>query len=467
MLYETEGVSPIQQRLISNGQRLEDGRTLADYNIQNDSTIHMVLCLMQIFVKCPTGRTICLTVRPSDTLSAVKAKIQECHCLVFDGKELLDDKLTLADYDILHRSTIDLQERMQINVLETLQGMNISLQVDSSDTIDKVKAKIQDAEGFPKARHKQLEDKSTLTDHGVSMDSTLLLVLHPFPEGPLHLYVRLIRGRTLTLKVKSSETIDNVKLMIYLNDGMPPKHQRLIFAGHQMEGSGRTLADYNANDQMKIFVRCPTGRTISLRVQPSDTLSDVKAKILEHHRLVFDGKELDDNLTLADYDIQHRSTLELQEKMQIYVLETRTGRTITLEVDGLDTTIDEVKSKIQGSEGFLKGQQCLLFDNKQLDDNSSTLEDHNISKESTLLLVLHPLPRGTMRIFAKTVDGRTIPLDVESSDTISIVKSKMYEKGFRPAEQRFIFDGRSLEDKRTVADYDIEIGDYIDVFPSW
>ncbi|KAJ1287484.1 hypothetical protein BS78_02G013400 [Paspalum vaginatum] len=133
--------------------------------------------------------------------------------------------------------------------------------------------------------------------------------------------------------------------------------------------------------------------------------------------------------------------------MQIYVLETRTGTTITLEVDGLDTTVDEVKSKIEGSEGFLKGQQCLLFDNKQLEDDRSTLADHNISKESTLLLVLHPLPRGTMRIFATTMDDRrTIPLDVESSDTISYVKLKMYEKGFiRPAQQQmFIFDGRRL-----------------------
>ncbi|KAJ1287485.1 hypothetical protein BS78_02G013500 [Paspalum vaginatum] len=215
---------------------------------------------MQIFVKCPTGRTICLTVQPSDTLSAVKAKIQECHCLVFDGKEL-DDKLTLADYEIQHRSTIDLQERMQINVLETLQGMSITLQVDSSDTIDKVKTKIQDAEGFPKAQqclifaNKQLEDKSTMADHGVSMDSTLLLVLHPSPKGPLQIFVKLIRGRTLTLNVEGSETIDNVKLMIYMNDGTPPKHQRLIFGGYQMEGSGRTLADYNANvDRCTIHV---------------------------------------------------------------------------------------------------------------------------------------------------------------------------------------------------------------------
>ena len=89
---------------------------------------------------------------------------------------------------------------------------------------------------------------------------------------------------------------------------------------------------------MQIFVRSRTGRkTICLRVQPSDTVRSVKTKIMEQHRLVFDGKQLDDNLTLADYDISHQSTLDLQEKMQIYVMETLAGRVITLEVDSLDT----------------------------------------------------------------------------------------------------------------------------------
>jgi ubiquitin C len=85
---------------------------------------------------------------------------------------------------------------------------------------------------------------------------------------------------------------------------------------------------------------------------------------------------------LADYDIQHQATLDLEEKMQIYVMETLAGRTITLEVASLDT-IEKVKDKIEYTEGFPKGQQCLIFANKQLDDES-TLADHNVCKESTL-----------------------------------------------------------------------------------
>ena len=251
---------------------------------------------MDIFIKTLTGKSIILEVETTEFIENIKQKIQDKEGIPFEIQKLnytgkyLDNDKSLDYYDIENESTLYLDlgllgggkgdgisgEGTKQIIIKTLQGKNITLDVSDSDSIGSIKDKIRDIEGIPVDQQrlvfngKQLEDNCSIGDYGIQADSSIHLVLRLrgggkgdgiSGEGTKQIIIKTLQGKNITLDVSDSDSIGSIKDKIRDIEGIPVDQQRLVFNGKQLEDNC-SIGDYGiqADSSIHLVLRLRGGK---------------------------------------------------------------------------------------------------------------------------------------------------------------------------------------------------------------
>ncbi|XBH97314.1 hypothetical protein VPH35_127000 [Triticum aestivum] len=202
---------------------------------------------------------------------------------------------------------------MQISVM-ILADETILVNTDLSDTIYDVKTRIHDELCVPRpdsascSMARSWRKDAPIADYNIEEESTVQLALHPKPPREvMQIFLKAPNGR-LSLAVKSSDTVEDVKKRINVTWGIPPQSQlALIFDGRQLEG-GYGLDSYGV---------C-VGSTLHLTLHGSGwMLISAKLPIARKNPIIplmciiFRGGQLKDGLTLTDRGVVENSLLDV------------------------------------------------------------------------------------------------------------------------------------------------------------
>ena len=176
------------------------------------------------------------------------------------------------------------------------EDKNISWDVDGSWTIDNVKAKIQDMEG-----------------------------IHPDQQRLFYEGEEIRRGESCLFDLKEfwyeCEVVLNISMEIMWLDPMTTRER------DEARSRSRSRSRSPFGGRIQIFVKVMGGKSITLDVKASDTIDDLKAQIEDRegisgelYRLTFNGKQLEDDRTVSDYNIQRDSVLRFCGRLLGFVL---------------------------------------------------------------------------------------------------------------------------------------------------
>ena len=327
-IHDKDAICPNEQRS-SAGDSQYDNRLLSNLN-HGESTLHRDLRLhdnVRVATMTESGKLIILEVLQPDRAQNKSTEQEGLGCTegYFEGPKLFDDRVRKSLGLVLHY-----RDEMKISV-KINADRNIALDVPPFETIKYVKRMVHDKEGIPVDKQRLIIagevmlDQLSLNEYSIGNGSQL--VLSVITQDDMDISVCTTDGTIFKLVANPCDTIGTFKDKIQSVSGFLPHQQRLLYAGNILKDS-RLLSDYNIpkestfqlfihpKDEMQIYAKFLTGQTLTLKVEPVDTIGDVKAQIMrlngnsvDMQCVLFMGRELENAYILHDIGIRNDATL--------------------------------------------------------------------------------------------------------------------------------------------------------------